>query len=86
MDFTILRSCVRRRGGGSPTAVVDDDPAASDADRQAVPGPAGTSHAAFLSRDRRTIRFFTERRELANCGHATIPSRRGFWSTVDSRG
>lgn len=74
---TIVRACVRRGGGGSPTAVVDDRSAATDADRLAIPGLAGTSHAAFLSQEQRadesrTVRFFTSHGELANCGHATI--------------
>ncbi|MGW3614620.1 hypothetical protein ACWD6N_33115 [Micromonospora sp. NPDC005163] len=48
-DVTVVDACVRRDGrGGSPTAVTDDDPAATDADRRAVAAAAGTSHAAFL--------------------------------------
>src|SRR5689334_19574219 len=36
-DVTIVDACVRRDGnGGSPTAVTDDDPTATDADRYTV--------------------------------------------------
>ncbi|GGU95247.1 hypothetical protein GCM10010275_36380 [Streptomyces litmocidini] len=64
-DVTVVDACVRRDGrGGSPTAVADDDPAATDADRRAVAAAAGTSHAAFLGPGRtpdggRPVRFFT---------------------------
>jgi trans-2,3-dihydro-3-hydroxyanthranilate isomerase len=48
-DVTVADACARRDGrGGSPTAVTDDDPAATDADRHAVAAAASTSHAAFL--------------------------------------
>jgi hypothetical protein len=48
-DVTVVDACVRRDGqGGSPTAAIDDDPAATDADRRAVTAAAGTSHAPFL--------------------------------------
>jgi hypothetical protein len=34
-DVTVVDACVRRDGqGGSPTPVIDDDPAATDADRR----------------------------------------------------
>jgi hypothetical protein len=40
-DVTVVDACVRRHGrGGSPTAVTDDDPAATDADRCAVAAAA----------------------------------------------
>lgn len=73
--------CVRRDGrGGSPTAVTDDDPAATDADRRAVAAAAGTSHAAFLGPGRTPdggwpVRFFTATAELSGCGHGTVAAQ-----------
>ncbi|MFF9819077.1 PhzF family phenazine biosynthesis protein [Streptomyces sp. NPDC014006] len=81
-DVTVVDACVRRDGrGGSPKAVTDDDPAATDADRRAVAAAAGTSHAAFLGPGRtpdggRPVRFFTATAELSGCGQATAGRRR----------
>ncbi|UFQ19123.1 MULTISPECIES: PhzF family phenazine biosynthesis isomerase [Streptomyces] len=72
---------MRRDGrGGSPTAVTDDDPAATDADRRAVAAAAGTSHAAFLGPGRTPdgglpVRFFTATAELSGCGHGTVAAQ-----------
>ncbi|MFD4831439.1 PhzF family phenazine biosynthesis protein [Streptomyces uncialis] len=80
-DVTVVDACVRRDGrGGSPTAVTDDDPAATDADRRAVAATAGTSHAAFLVPGRtpdggRPVRFFTTIAELSGCGHGTVAAQ-----------
>ncbi|MFF0478718.1 PhzF family phenazine biosynthesis protein [Streptomyces sp. NPDC004284] len=80
-DVTVVDACVRRDGrGGSPTAVTDDDPAATDTDRRAVAAAAGTSHTAFLG-PRRTpdggwpVRFFTATAELPGCGHGTVAAQ-----------
>jgi trans-2,3-dihydro-3-hydroxyanthranilate isomerase len=45
MSRWLMRAC---GAGGSPTALTDDDPATTDADRRALAAAAGTSHAAFL--------------------------------------
>ncbi|MGY4766356.1 PhzF family phenazine biosynthesis protein [Kribbella sp. CWNU-51] len=80
-DVTVVDACVRRDGrGGSPTAVTDDDPAATDADRRAVAAAAGTSHAAFLGPGPtpdggRPVRFFTATAELSGCGHGTVAAQ-----------
>ncbi|MEV4350404.1 PhzF family phenazine biosynthesis isomerase [Actinoplanes sp. NPDC049596] len=80
-NVAVVDACVRRDGrGGSPTAVADDDPAATDADRRAVAVEAGTSHAAFLGAGRtpdggRPIRFFTATAELPGCGHGTVAAQ-----------
>jgi len=80
-DITVADACVRRDGrGGSPTAVTDDDPAATDADRRAVAAAAGTSHAAFLGPGRTPdggwpVRFFTATAELSGCGHGTVAAQ-----------
>ncbi|WP_369639209.1 PhzF family phenazine biosynthesis protein, partial [Nocardia sp. JMUB6875] len=80
-DITVVDACVRRDGrGGSPTSVVDDDPAATDADRRAVAAAARTSHTAFLGPARtpdggHPIRFFTATAELPGCGHGTIAAQ-----------
>ncbi|WP_415952940.1 PhzF family phenazine biosynthesis protein [Streptomyces sp. KLOTTS4A1] len=78
---TVVDACVRRDGrGGSPTAVADDDPAATDAHRRALAAAAGTSHAAFLGAERtpdggRPVRFFTAAAELPGCGHGTVAAQ-----------
>ncbi|WP_040808310.1 PhzF family phenazine biosynthesis protein [Nocardia concava] len=80
-DITVVDACVRRDGrGGSPTAVTDDDPAATDTERRAVAAAVGTSHAAFLGRERtpdggRPVRFFTATAELSGCGHGTVAAQ-----------
>ena len=80
-DVTVVDACVRRDGrGGSPTAVTDDDPAATDADRRAVATAAGASHAAFLGPGRTPdggwpVRFFTATAELSGCGHGTVAAQ-----------
>jgi trans-2,3-dihydro-3-hydroxyanthranilate isomerase len=76
----LVDACVRHGRGGSPTAVVFDDGTASDADRRSVPVLAGTSHAAFLARERRAdgsraVRFFTSTGELRGCGHGTVAAQ-----------
>ncbi|MFF0268011.1 PhzF family phenazine biosynthesis protein [Kribbella sp. NPDC004536] len=78
---TVVDACVRRDGrGGSPTAVTDDDPTATDPDRRAVAAAAGTSHAAFLGAGRTPdggwpVRFFTATGVLAGCGHGTVAAQ-----------
>ncbi|WP_207122697.1 PhzF family phenazine biosynthesis protein [Actinocatenispora comari] len=80
-NVTVVDACVRRDGrGGSPTAVADDNPAATDADRRAVAAAAGTSHAAFLGPGRAPdgswpVRFFTATAELTGCGHGTVAAQ-----------
>ncbi|MFE6775406.1 PhzF family phenazine biosynthesis protein [Streptomyces sp. NPDC057702] len=80
-DVTVVDACVRRDGrGGSPTAVTDDDPRATDADRRAVAAASGASHAAFLGPGRAPdgnwpVRFFTATAELSGCGHGTIAAQ-----------
>ncbi|MQY10866.1 putative isomerase YddE [Streptomyces sp. RB5] len=80
-NVTLVDACVRRDGrGGSPTAVTDDDPAATDADRRAVAAATGTSHTAFLGPGRtpdgaRPVRFFTATAELPGCGHGTVAAQ-----------
>lgn len=80
-EVTLVDACVRRDGrGGSPTAVTDDDPAATDADRRAVAAAAGTSHAAFVGPGRTRdgawpVRFFTVAAELPGCGHGTVAAQ-----------
>ncbi|MGI5243562.1 PhzF family phenazine biosynthesis protein [Dactylosporangium sp. CA-139066] len=67
----IVRACLRDGRGGSPTAVLDDDGAFTDAERRAVPGRAGTSHAVFIGAGN-VLRFFTSAGELPACGHGTV--------------
>ncbi|MER5639519.1 PhzF family phenazine biosynthesis protein [Kitasatospora sp. NPDC002227] len=67
-----MHACLREGHGGSPTAVLPDDPALSEADRRRVPALAGASHAVFVSPGTGRLRFFTAAGELPACGHGTI--------------
>ncbi|MCC9305815.1 PhzF family phenazine biosynthesis isomerase [Kitasatospora sp. RB6PN24] len=60
--------------GGSPTAVLGEDPTLSDEQRRRIPGLLGTSHAVFVGTgvDVTTLRFFTAEGELPACGHGTV--------------
>jgi trans-2,3-dihydro-3-hydroxyanthranilate isomerase len=76
----MVDSCVRADRGGSPTAVVDDDPDDTDADRQTIAALAPASHTAFLhpapgSNASPAVRFFTRAGELAGCGHGTVAAQ-----------
>lgn len=76
----VVDACVRRGGGGSPTAVTIDDGTATDAERQLVPPRFGASHAAFVAREpgpdgSRAVRFFTSTGELRGCGHGTVAAQ-----------
>jgi PhzF family phenazine biosynthesis protein len=72
--IAVVAACVRDGTGGSPTAVVDDDPSDSDEQRRAVPVRARTSHAAFLGPGD-SVRFFTPYGELSGCGHGTVAAQ-----------
>jgi trans-2,3-dihydro-3-hydroxyanthranilate isomerase len=70
----VVRACTRAGEGGSPTAVLADGPF-TDAERRALPGRYGASHAVFVdTRETGTLglRFFTAAGELPACGHGTI--------------
>lgn len=82
---TIVNACLRDGRGGSPTAVIDEDAALTDAERRQVPVRHGTSHAVFVTRSDPTrttggtsdtsaveLRFFTATGELPACGHGTV--------------
>ncbi|NUT36498.1 MAG: PhzF family phenazine biosynthesis protein [Hamadaea sp.] len=69
MEVTIVDACLRDGAGGSPTAVLADEPFTED-ERRAVPVRAGTSHAVFTDGDR--LRFYTSEGELPGCGHGTV--------------
>jgi trans-2,3-dihydro-3-hydroxyanthranilate isomerase len=68
--LTVVNACLRDGVGGSPTAVLDESPM-PDAERRAVPGSVGASHAVFVAPDN-TLRFFTSEGELPACGHGTV--------------
>lgn len=73
-DSVIVHACTRAGQGGSPTAVVDEQPL-TDAQRRALPVAAGTSHAVFISAEEHGVvplRFFTAAGELPACGHGTV--------------
>ncbi|GAA2150583.1 MULTISPECIES: PhzF family phenazine biosynthesis protein [Glycomyces] len=70
----VVRACTRAGEGGSPTAVLAEGPF-TDAERRALPGRYGASHAVFVdTRETGTLglRFFTAAGELPACGHGTI--------------
>ncbi|WP_338703187.1 PhzF family phenazine biosynthesis isomerase [Streptomyces sp. Q6] len=73
---SVVHACLRDGRGGSPTAVLDDDPRFSDAERQRIPALLGTSHAVFLGvapgGTGADLRFFTATGELPACGHGTV--------------
>ncbi|WP_309112613.1 PhzF family phenazine biosynthesis protein [Saccharothrix sp.] len=78
MSRWLTRACGAT--AGSPTAVTDDDPAATDADRRAVAAAAGTPHAAFLGPGRtpdggRPVRYFTATAEPSGRGHGTVAAQ-----------
>ncbi|MFG3417809.1 PhzF family phenazine biosynthesis protein [Micromonospora sp. NPDC049460] len=74
-DVTIVDACTLRGQGGSPTAVLVDDPALDDGARRVAVRDAGTSHAAFVDTGTDTVRFFTTHGELTNCGHGTVAAQ-----------
>jgi PhzF family phenazine biosynthesis protein len=74
-DVTIVDACTLRGRGGSPTAVLIDDPALGDGARRVAVRDAGTSHAAFVDTGTDTVRFFTTHGELTNCGHGTVAAQ-----------
>jgi trans-2,3-dihydro-3-hydroxyanthranilate isomerase len=81
---SLVNACLRDGRGGSPTAVIDELPAAdsptgpllTDAERSRVPVRLGTSHAAFVMAAAEqsivNLRFFTAEAELPACGHGTV--------------
>jgi trans-2,3-dihydro-3-hydroxyanthranilate isomerase len=55
--------------------VVEDMMSLTDAERQAIPGAAGTSHVVFFRQEHDlsvSLRFFTASGELPACGHGTV--------------
>ncbi|MEU6141603.1 PhzF family phenazine biosynthesis protein [Streptomyces sp. NPDC047081] len=74
LSVTLVHACLRDGTGGSPTAVVLDEPALSDEERRRVPLEWGTSHAVYVDRRAPTVslRFFTAEGELPACGHGTV--------------
>ena len=74
MNLTIVHACLRDGRGGSPTAVLDDQPSLTDDERRRVPALAGTSHAVFVTAEgsEASLRFFTAEGELPGCGHGTV--------------
>ena len=74
-DITIVSAFTHNGGEGNPAAVVLDADALSEASMQAIAAQAGYSETAFVSRSQvATYRldFFTPRRRIAHCGHATV--------------
>ncbi|WP_311447323.1 PhzF family phenazine biosynthesis protein [Frankia nepalensis] len=77
MKVITVAACLRRGGGGSPTAVVLDGHGLGDAELARIPAQAGTSHVAVVDPRPRpgghhAVRFFTATGELPACGHGTV--------------
>ncbi|GIF08471.1 PhzF family phenazine biosynthesis protein [Actinoplanes siamensis] len=68
--IVMVNACTRDGVGGSPTAIVDEDPELDDNGRCEIVRASGASHGAFLNLP--DVRFFTRSGELRNCGHGTI--------------
>ncbi|AUG80968.1 epimerase [Kitasatospora sp. MMS16-BH015] len=71
-SVTLVHACLREGRGGSPTAVLPEDPSLTDEQRRRVPALAGTSHAVFVEPATARLRFFTTAGELPACGHGTV--------------
>jgi PhzF family phenazine biosynthesis protein len=74
-DVVIVSAFTSNGGGGNPAAVVTDADALSDAAKQAIATQTGLSETAFLSRSTKAtyrLDFFTPKRRIAHCGHATV--------------
>jgi trans-2,3-dihydro-3-hydroxyanthranilate isomerase len=71
----VVDCCLRDGAGGSPTAVVLDAEALSDADLRRIPARLGVSHLAAVTTctgQDPVVRFFTREGELPGCGHGTV--------------
>lgn len=75
VDLSVIHAFTMDRRGGNPAGVVFDADGLSSAAKQAVARDAGYPETAFVSRSDVAdlkLEFFTPRRQIAHCGHATI--------------
>lgn len=71
----IVSAFVHEGMGGNPAGVVLDADGLDEARMQAIAAEVGVSETAFVSRSATEgvkLDFFTPRRRIAHCGHATI--------------
>ncbi|WP_417546326.1 PhzF family phenazine biosynthesis protein [Marinobacter sp.] len=75
IDVQIVNAFIDGATGGNPAGVVIDASALAAAQKQKISQQVGRSETAFVSAsDTATIKldFFTPKRQIAHCGHATI--------------
>lgn len=71
----IINAFIDGDHGGNPAGVVLDADALSDGQKLAIAGRVGLSETAFVSSSESAdfkLDFFTPKRQIAHCGHATI--------------
>jgi PhzF family phenazine biosynthesis protein len=74
-ELLVIRAFTDDGQGGNPAGVVLDADGLSAAQKQAIAATAGFPETAFVSRSATAtyrLEFFTPRRQIAHCGHATI--------------
>ncbi len=74
-DVLIVSAFTADGEGGNPAGVVLEADRYSPAEKQAIAAAVGLSETAFVSRSNVAtlkLEFFTPRRQIAHCGHATI--------------
>ncbi|MEZ0309486.1 MAG: PhzF family phenazine biosynthesis protein [Ramlibacter sp.] len=71
----VVHAFDHKGSGGNPAGVVLDADSLAGDERQAVAAATGLSETAFVSRSNAAdfrLEFFTPKRQIAHCGHATI--------------
>lgn len=74
-ELLIVRAFTAEGQGGNPAGLVLNADHLSAPEKQAIATAAGLSETAFVSASRVAslkLEFFTPRRQIAHCGHATI--------------
>jgi PhzF family phenazine biosynthesis protein len=74
-EITIVSAFTLNGAGGNEAAVVRNADDLSERQMQSIAAETGLSEAVFLSRSSKAtykVDFFTPRRRIAHCGHATI--------------
>lgn len=75
LEITIVSAFTLNGTGGNEAAVVRNADDLSETQMQSIAAEAGLSETVFLSRSSKAtykVDFFTPRRRIAHCGHATI--------------
>ena len=75
IQVSIINAFVDEGAGGNPAGVVLDADHLSTAEKQQIAALVGVSETAFVSRSDTAdfkLDFFTPKRQIAHCGHATV--------------